>query len=98
MKWNDVKRYLDISMPGCVNNGLHQFNHANKKKTQHQPYPSLESTYGAYAQNTKTIDTSPVLSADQVKKIAIVVGKIIVLHTWCGHHVPIIVKFHGVKN
>ena len=62
MKWYYTKIYVDISMPGYVKEALHRFNHKQPKSTQHQPYPSLERTYGSDAHKMKPIYMSPALS------------------------------------
>ena len=69
MKWNYTQRYVDISMPGYVKEALQKFGHKTPKKTQHQPYPAPERTYGADAHKMKPLDTSPALPTERVKLI-----------------------------
>ena len=67
MKWDDAKWYFNISIPGYLNNAIHQFNNEKPKNSQHKVYPSPQRTYGADSQNMKPINTSPVISAERVK-------------------------------
>ena len=59
MKWEYIKRYLDIPIPGYVKEYLLKFNRKTTKKLQNQPYPASERTYGADAQKIKAINTPP---------------------------------------
>ena len=56
---------------------LNQLDHKTLKNPQHQPYPDLERTYGAYSYKMKPIDTSPELPTERVKKIERIIGKLL---------------------
>ena len=77
MKWNDTKRYADISTPIYSKESLHQFCHKTPIKPQHQIYSAPEWTYGADAQKMKPLDTSPELPTEIVKTIERIIGKLL---------------------
>ena len=49
MKWGYTQMYVEISMPGYVEEYLHQFNHKTPKKPYPHPYLAHERKYGADA-------------------------------------------------
>jgi hypothetical protein len=57
-----------------VPEALTHFQHTPPRIPQHQPYPHVKPTYGAKAQYTKDIDTSPPLNKKGKKYIQEVIG------------------------
>ena len=62
-------------MPGCVQESLPQFNHKTPKKSQNQPYPVSERTFGADTQKKKPIDMSLSLPVEIVKIFDTIIEK-----------------------
>ena len=67
MKWDYTKICVYISVPRHIKELLNQLNNKTPKKSQHQPYPAPERTYGADAYKMKLIDMSTALSTEQVR-------------------------------
>jgi hypothetical protein len=57
-----------------VPEALAQFQHKPTPTPQHQPYPHIKPTYGATAQYTKDVDTTPLLDKENKKYIQEVIG------------------------
>jgi hypothetical protein len=61
LKWNNEKRYLDISMPGYVEKQLIKYNHPKPKKPQNCPWEPNPTKYGSKTQEALPVDDSPPL-------------------------------------
>jgi hypothetical protein len=65
---------VDISIPDYVTKALQQFEHPTPSKPKHAPHIYTPPQYGAKVQLTLPPDTSPALSAKQVKRLQHIVG------------------------
>ena len=74
LDWDYEKREVHLSMLDYVPDALVRFQHQAPRKPQHQPYPHVETTYGAKQQFAADDDTSPLLNAADKKFIQEVVG------------------------
>ena len=77
LKWDYVKRTLDISMPGYIVKQLQKYKHASPPKPQHCPYAPQPKQYGSEAQCPLPPDSSPPLSNDDIKHVQRVIGSIL---------------------
>ena len=75
LEWDYEKRILDMHVLGYVKNALHKYQHKGPAKPQHAPATEAPIAYGAKIQKA-TKDTSPIISAEQIKKIQEIVGTI----------------------
>ena len=73
LEWDYEKRTLDTHVPGYVKNALHKYQHKSPTKPQHAPATAAPIAYGAKIQKA-TKDTSPLISAERIKKIQEVIG------------------------
>ena len=64
LKWDYTKRTVELSMPGYVENALHEFQHKTAGRPEHAPYQHNEPQYGAKVQMTDPINESPELSRE----------------------------------
>jgi hypothetical protein len=64
IKWDYTGGAVHISMLEYVPEAFTQFQHKPPCVPQHQPYPHVKPTYGAKAQYTEDIDTSPLLDKE----------------------------------
>ena len=75
MKWSYTKIYVDISIPRCVRETLHQFGPKTPIKPQNKPYTAPEGTYGADAHKMKPLNTSSSLPMERVKIVEHIIGE-----------------------
>jgi hypothetical protein len=61
INWDYTGRAVHTSMFDYVPEALTRFQHTPPRIPQHQPYPHVKPTYGAKAQYTENVDTSPPL-------------------------------------
>eukprot|EP00957_Ditylum_brightwellii_P117506 8962269-Ditylum_brightwellii.AAC.1 len=66
--WNYKARTLDVSMPGYITTQCRKFNYPDPQCPQHCPYPPPPGQYKTAAQTLPPADTSPKISAKQIKK------------------------------
>jgi len=66
LQWDYVKRTVDISMPGYVNEALHRFQHPAPFHPQDAPHSWTQPTYGAKVQFADNLNDSPSLNAKTV--------------------------------
>jgi hypothetical protein len=66
LKWDYVKRTLDISMPGYIKKALQRYKHARSAQIQYSPYPAAPRTFGAAAQDPFPEDDEPEATEDEV--------------------------------
>jgi hypothetical protein len=76
LEWDYVNKTVDLSMPGYVEDALHNFQHPKPKRATHAPSGWSPPTYGTTVpQLTKPIDLSADMSPEQTKLLQKVVGK-----------------------
>ena len=73
--WNYRKGYVDISMPGYVQQTLKRFKHT--PKAQHAPHKWTRPSYGCKTQQPKREPKSPKLSPMQTTELQAVTGKLL---------------------
>ena len=73
LDWDYIKRTLDISMPGYVQEALKRFHHTKPKQPIYSPSKFIPPIYGQKIQ-TETIDDSAPMSADETKRLEQVCG------------------------
>ena len=66
MKWDYVKRTVDLSMSGYVKKALLKFKHEKTKTAVDAPYKHTPIIYGAKQQYAET-ETSPKLIEKEIK-------------------------------
>jgi len=76
--WDYKRRQVHLSMPGYIKKALKQFKH-ERRKLQHQQYPSAIIKYGAKTQYATAQSTSPQLDKHGKKFIQQVCGKFLFL-------------------
>ena len=52
LEWNYIKSFLDISMPGYIDELRARYQHEMPSQPQHSPYRAPPKVYGTAAQNT----------------------------------------------
>ena len=67
LKWDYVKRTLEVRMPGYITDILHKYQHPPPAKPQHAPYQSRKPQYGVKVQLTDPPDTAPHLGPKECK-------------------------------
>lgn len=77
LKWDYIKRTVDLSMPGYIASTLHKFQHPHPKRPQHAPHKWTEPIYGASQQLTAPEDTTEALSPAAITRIQQVVGTLL---------------------
>ena len=78
LDWDYKRRQVHLSMPGYIKKALKQFKH-ERRKLQHQPYPSVIIKYGAKKQYATPESSSPQLDKQGKKFIQQVCGKFLFL-------------------
>jgi hypothetical protein len=74
LDWDYTGRAVHVSMLDYVPEALARFQHKPPRTPQHQPYPHIKPTYGATAQYTKDVDTTPLLDKEGKKYIQEVIA------------------------
>jgi hypothetical protein len=74
LNWDYNERPVELSMPGCVPNKLHEHQHPAPYRPEHAPHKWLKPTYGRAPQLATPEDTSEKLDAAGKKKVQEVVG------------------------
>jgi hypothetical protein len=69
INWDYMGRAVHVFMLDYVPKALTHFQHTPPRIPQHQPYPHVKPTYGAKAQYTVDVDTSPPLNKKGKKYI-----------------------------
>jgi hypothetical protein len=77
LTWDYVKRICDLSMPGYIAKALQRFEHAVTKRRTDSPSPWTPPIYGAKSQLATPVDTLPLLSDKERKRIQEVVGTLL---------------------
>jgi hypothetical protein len=76
LKWDYIKRHVDISMPNYINKMLARFDHKPPTKPQHSPHIAPTRKFGPPAQEPVEHDTSKPLPPDRIQRIQQIVGTI----------------------
>ena len=74
IEWDYVGKYVHISMPDYCEKACQRFKHEAPKKRQDQPYPHVETKYGAKQQYAEDADTSPPLTKQEKTYVQQVIG------------------------
>jgi hypothetical protein len=74
INWDYTGQAVHASMLDYVPEALTRFQHTPPCIPQHQPHPHVKPTYGAKAQYTENVDTSPPLDKKGKKYIQEVIG------------------------
>jgi hypothetical protein len=74
MDWDYAQRQVHVSILDYVPKALTCFCHCKPRTPQHQPYPHVNSNYGAKAQYTESGNTSPAFPKEGKKFIQEVIG------------------------
>ncbi len=77
LKWDNIKRTLEISMPGYIKRQLLKYKHIVAPRPQHCPYSPEPRKYGSEAQAPLPPDTTQWLDKNEIKKIHKIVGSIL---------------------
>ena len=77
IEWNYDNGNVDISMLGYIKKKLQEYRHIVSGHIQACPYSPEPITYGAKAQAPLAPDTSPKLSAKDIKQVQKIVGSIL---------------------
>jgi hypothetical protein len=76
LEWDYINRTVDLSMPGYVEDALHNFQHAKPARPCNAPSSWVPPSYGTTApQLTKPIDHTELMTPEQTKTLQQVVGK-----------------------
>ena len=75
--WDYTGRAVHASMLDYIPKALTCFQHPTPRIPQHQPYPHVKPTYGAKAQYTEDMDSSPPLDKQGKKYIQEVIGTLL---------------------
>ncbi len=76
LRWDYVRRTLDISMPGYIKKQLLKYNHI-MRRIQNCPYSPEPKRYGADAQSPLPHDDSRRLTDTKIKQVQKIVGSIL---------------------
>jgi len=77
LKWNYIKRTLEILIPGYIKRQLLKYKHVVAPRPQHCPYSPEPRKYGSKAQAPLPPDTMQKLNKDEIKQIQKIVGSIL---------------------
>ena len=74
LKWDYVKRTVELSMPGYVEKALQRFCHPTPTKPEDSPHEWIQPNYGAKTQMTTAPDKSPALEPPEIKRLQTIIG------------------------
>ena len=77
LKWNYIKRTLEILMRGYIKRQLLRYRHVVAPRLQHCPYSPEPRKYGSEAQAPLPPDTMQKLNKDEIKQIQKIVRSIL---------------------
>jgi hypothetical protein len=69
INWDYDKRTCDLSMPGYIERALQRFQHPSPRRPEHSPHGCQAPQYGAPIQYDTADDDSPLLNAEDSKRI-----------------------------
>jgi hypothetical protein len=73
LKWDYVRRTVELSMPGYVKRALSRFSHPSPTQPQDLPHPWTAPRYGSHAQYAND-DESPLVDLHDTKRLQEVIG------------------------
>ena len=76
LTWDYINRHVTTNMPGYIGDALTKYQHPKPTVPQHAPYKATTIHYGAKVQRVEE-DTSPPLTADQIKRVQKIVGTLL---------------------
>ena len=74
LKWDYIKRTVDLSMPGYIERALRRFQHPAPVRPQHSPHAWTPPQFGAATQLTDAPDTSPPLLPSGITLLQQIIG------------------------
>ena len=77
LDWDYVNRTCDLSMPGYILRALQRFQHEMPPQLQHSPHEWQKPNYGAKTQYAQREDNTPLLNADDTKRVQEVLGTLL---------------------
>ena len=77
LKWDYVRRHVDISMPGYISKLLTRLNHPRPPKPVHAPHAWHQPVYGRHQQVGTPSDTAPKLQGAAISLLQSVVGALL---------------------
>jgi len=77
LNWNYEAGYVDIAMPGYIENLLKRLQHPTPSKAQYAPHRWTVPTYGARLQMAPEKDTSDPLDSIGIRKVQSIVGSLL---------------------
>ena len=77
LDWNYSKQYVDVSMPGYINNLLSRLKHKKPSKPVDAPHKWVVKRYGKHPQLTPLPDSSPPLSSKETGILQSTVGSLL---------------------
>jgi hypothetical protein len=77
MKWNDMSKHVNLSMPGYIKDALHKFQHPLPKRPQYAPRDWTVPTYGERIQYAPLPDAAPPATSEEITSAQAVVGNLL---------------------
>jgi hypothetical protein len=74
LKWNYVRKHVDLSMPGYIKDGIHKFQHPLPKRPQYVPHNWTISAYGQRIQYAPLPEAAPPATAQEITRAHAIVG------------------------
>ena len=75
--WNYINQYVNVSMPGYVERVLTRFNVNMPVHPQYSPHAHNYSNYGVAIQFTSPVDTSKLVSVDNIRMVQEIIGTLL---------------------
>ena len=77
LRWEHIKRTLDLGMPGYIRTQLQQYKHKKNTRPQHSPHPVAPRRYGKSAQHPVPPDETPAVRPDSILRVQQILGSIL---------------------
>jgi hypothetical protein len=77
LKWDYMKKHVDLSMPGYIKDALHKFQHPKPKRPQYAPHNLTVPAYGQRIQYALLPDAAPPATSEEITRAKAVVGTLL---------------------
>jgi hypothetical protein len=77
LNWDYANKHVDLSMPGCIKDALHKFQHPLPKRPQYAPHNWTVLAYGQRIQYAPPPDVAPPATAAEITRVQAIVGTLL---------------------
>jgi hypothetical protein len=76
-KWDYSNKHVNLSMPGCIKDALHKFQHTMSKRPHYAPHNWTVPAYGQHIQYAPLPDATPPSTSAEITRAQAIVGTLL---------------------